>query len=156
LSSVTPQFDGDSCGILANNALQHFVDPINMLLLDSQPGSIIEQCLGVFNAIAQNDTAWVSLYHRFTPQSMLTQSKLDDCPDKDFNYIPAKGDSESVSDDDEPINADQLSPGFPMSTTCSPRVFLPTLSTVPEHLAVILNTFPNIPILATYTYDGIA
>ena len=121
-----------------------------MLLLDSQPGSIIEQCLGVFNAIAQNDTARVSLYHRFTPQSMLTQSKLDDCPDEDFNYIPAKGDSESVSDDDEPINADQLSPGFPMSTTCSPRVFLPTLSTVPEHLAVVLNTFPNIPILATY------
>ena len=123
-----------------------------MLLLDSQPGSIIEQRLGVFNAIAQNITAQVSLYHRFTPQSMLIQPKLDNCPDKDFDYIPAKGDSESVSDDDEPINVDQPSPGFPVSTTCSPRVFLPTLSTVPERLAVVLNTFPNIPIPATYTY----
>jgi hypothetical protein len=82
---------------LADNAL-HFVDPINTLLLDSQPGSIMEQRLGVFNASAQNITARVSLYHRFTPQSTLTQPKLDDCPDEDFDYIPAKGDSKSVSD----------------------------------------------------------
>jgi hypothetical protein len=109
--SVTPQLDGDSCGILADNALQHFVDPINTPLLDSQPGSIIEQHLRVFNAIAQNIIARVSLHHKFTSQSMLTQPKLNDCPDEDDDPTPATEDS--ASDDDEPILMDQSSPGLP-------------------------------------------
>jgi len=46
--------------------------------------------------------------------------------------------------------------GSQTSTTSSPRVFLPTPSTVPEHLVVVLNTFPNIPIVVPWVHTGIA
>jgi len=45
--------------------------------------------------------------------------------------------------------------GCQMSTTCSLQVSLRSLSTLPEHLAAVLNVSPNIPILTVRVYTGI-
>jgi hypothetical protein len=51
---ITTQSDGHSCGILADNALRHFVFPANNPLLGTAGSDIIAQRLKLFNVIAQN------------------------------------------------------------------------------------------------------
>ena len=56
---VTPQADGHSCGILADNALRHYVSPVDNPLLATGAADVIAQRLKLFNEVAQNIVARV-------------------------------------------------------------------------------------------------
>jgi hypothetical protein len=62
---ITPQLDGHSCGILADNALDHFINARNNPLLGSSNSDVIIQRLKRFNLIAQNIIARVSIFIEF-------------------------------------------------------------------------------------------
>jgi hypothetical protein len=54
--SITVQTDGHSCGILTDNALHHFVSPVDNPFVGAAPSDLIAQQLKLFNIIAQNIT----------------------------------------------------------------------------------------------------
>ena len=57
---VTTQTDGHSCGILADNALCHFVNPISSPLLGNAESDVIKYRLRTFNLVAESILARVS------------------------------------------------------------------------------------------------
>jgi hypothetical protein len=57
---ITPQTDGHSCGILADNALDHYISANQSPLLGSTSSDIIAQRLKKFNLISQHIIARVS------------------------------------------------------------------------------------------------
>ena len=69
---ITPQIDGHSCGVLADNALHHYIDPTNGSLIGSSSGDVIEQRLKLFIATAQAVIARVSLIFLRVSTSVFT------------------------------------------------------------------------------------
>ena len=49
---IASQTDGHACGVLADNAISHFVDPIRYPLISGFPGDVIDQRLRLFNTVA--------------------------------------------------------------------------------------------------------
>jgi hypothetical protein len=57
---ITTQTDGHSCGILTDNALNHFVNPTSSPLLGHAESDVITYRLRSFNLVAENILARVS------------------------------------------------------------------------------------------------